>query len=259
MKEIEIVQFKNGKLSPVKDVVEEECLVHLEINSKISFDVIFTPKDIKDFVYGNLFTEGFIRGKEEVLKYNENIKSNLVNVAVKLADFSERMKFMKKNYNIVWTECGSSGEIKRFLDQPKPLESTVKVKAEGILKILEMIKGKTEQFKQTGALHYAFMFNSDIELLNYSYDIGRHNAVDKIVGTQLLNDGEFADKLIFITGRVSSDIILKCLRAKIPMVVSRGAPLDSAIELANKYNVCLIGFLRGRRFNIYSKPDMIIG
>ena len=236
----------------------EECVLHLDINSEVSFDVIFSPEDIKDFVYGNLYTEGFIKNKDEILKYQENIKKSLVNVKVKLQDFSDRKQFFKKNYNIVWTECGSTGEIKRLGDQLKPIRSNIKLNANEIVKIMEEVKDKIELFKQTGAFHYAFLFDNNLKLYSYAYDIGRHNAVDKVIGTQLLADAKLDDKVLFITGRISSDIVLKALRTNVPVLISRGAPLDSAVELANKYNLCLIGFLRGKRFNFYSNADAII-
>jgi FdhD protein len=260
MKTVKIVQFKTGKLAEITDMVAEEYLLHLLINSEVSFDVIITPSDIKEFVYGNLFSEGFIKQKDEILTYKENIKKSLINVKVKVKNFSEKKVFLKKNYNIVWTECGSVGEITRLVDKFKPLTTKIKVSGNNIIKIPNLIKDKTELFKQTGAFHYAFLFKPDLEIVTYAFDIGRHNAVDKAFGRLVLNDKimEISNQIMYVTGRVSSDIVLKCLRANLPIIVSRSAPFDNAIELAEKYNICLIGFLRGKRFNVYSNPDIIL-
>ena len=165
--------------------------------------------------------------------------------------------FLKKNYNIVWTECGSSAELMRLTDQFKPLPQDLIVHAKALLTIPKLIKDKTEMFKQTGALHYAFVFNSKLEPVTYAYDIGRHNAFDKVIGGLLLGEQTWEDKILYLTGRISSDISLKCLRVGIPIIISKGAPLESAIELANRYNLCMIGFLRGKRFNVYSNPNAI--
>lgn len=258
MKKIEIVQFKDQIMNNIEDTVAEECILNLKINSEISFDVIVSPEMIKEFVYGNLYTEGFIRAKEDIVGYSQQIKENLVQVAVEIAEFSKRKVFFRKNYNIVWTECGSGSEIRRLSDQMKPLITKLQIKAQDILEISGKIKDKIILFKQTGAFHYAFLFDKNMTLENHAYDIGRHNAVDKVVGGVLLNSGILDDKILFITGRISSDIIMKCLRAKIPFVISRGAPLATAVELAKKYKICLIGFLRGKRFNIYSNHEAII-
>jgi FdhD protein len=105
------------------------------------------------------------------------------------------------------------------------------------------------------------LFDNDFKLIAYANDIGRHNAVDKVIGKAIMDDvdniGKFEDKVLFITGRISSDILLKCIRARIPVLISRGAPFDSAIELAKKYDLCLIGFLRGKKFNVYSNSKAI--
>jgi FdhD protein len=227
------------------------------INSEVSFDVIISPGDIKEFVFGNLFAENFIQTKDDVLAYKEKIKESLFTVNVKIKDFENKKIYLKKNYNIVWTECGSGGEITRFSDQFKPISSKIKLKGEDILVIPNKIKDKITLFKETGAFHYAFLFNHNLELITYTYDIGRHNAVDKILGQLMLTEQNSEDKVLYITGRISSDIVLKCLRAKIPVIISRGAPLEMAIRFAEKYNICLIGFLRGRRFNVYSNSEII--
>lgn len=254
-----INQFKNGKMSELEDNIAEENILHLEINSDVSFDVVLSPDDIMEFVYGNLFSEGFIRDKSEVKSYKENIKKSLIFVKVKLADFPDKKVFLKKNYNIVWTECGSSTELIRLSDQFKSITFKNKLKSSDIIMLSNSIKDKTELFKQTGAFHYAFIFDKDLNLLSYAHDIGRHNAVDKVFGRLILDGATFEDKVLFSTGRISSDILLKCLRAKLPVVISRSAPLATAVELANKYDICLIGFLRGKRFNVYSNPGAIVG
>jgi FdhD protein len=258
MKKIRINQFKNGKMSELQDNIAEENILHLEINSDVSFDVVISPDDIMEFVYGNLFSEGFIQDKGEVKSYKENIKRSLIMVKVKLADFPDKKVFLKKNYNIVWTECGSSAELIRLQDQFKPITFKDKIKGSDIIKLSNSIKDKTELFKLTGAFHYAFAFNRDLEVVSYAHDIGRHNAVDKVFGSLILDEATFEDKILFITGRISSDILLKCLRTRLPILVSRGAPLANAVELAKKYNMCLIGFLRGNRFNVYSNPEAIL-
>ena len=258
MKKVSITQFKNGSFNIIDDNVAEEKILHLEINSEINFDVIITPEDIEPFVYGNLYSEGFIKSPKDVLGYSEKIRNGLISVVVKIKDFSKRSQFFRKNYNIVWTECGSTGEVKRMTDQFKAIESGLKIKADVLLTLRTIINDKIELFKQTGAFHYAFLFDENLGLRTYAYDIGRHNAIDKAIGKELLKTGKLDDKIIYTTGRISSDIIMKCLRAKIPIIISRGAPLHSAVELARKYNMCLIGFLRGKRFNIYSSPEKII-
>lgn len=254
MKNIGILSFKNGKLKKIEDLVAEECIVNVEINSSSRFRAIMTKNDIKYFVYGNLFADGIINSKEDVKSYSKEEKNNVITVKIKIKNFSKKNQF--KNYNIVWTECGVA-TTQRFGERFEEIQNKFNIKAESFFKIKEQIKDKIELFKKTGAFHYAFIFNKNIELKEYAYDIGRHNACDKVVGKLLLKDMNFDDKILFTTGRVTSDIILKCIRAKIPIIITRSAPLYNAIILSKKYNICLIGFLRGNRFNVYSNQKII--
>lgn len=115
-----------------------------------------------------------------------------------------------------------------------------------------MALGLAEGFRLTGAYHYAFLFDPALRLVASGEDIGRHNAVDKAIGGALLAGRHLGDLVLFTTGRASAEIALKALRAGIPLVASQGAALMGAIALARRHNLGLIGFLRGRRFNLYS-------
>lgn len=254
MKEIEILRFKNKKLEKTSDIVAEECIVHIEINSKSRFSTIMTQNDIKHFVYGNLLTEGFIKSKDDILSYSEEKKENVIRIKVKINNFLKDKQI--KNYNIIWTGCGKP-QLPIFGENFEKIKNNFKVKANDIFKIKNEIKDKTELFKLTGAFHYAFLFDKNIKLSNYSYDIGRHNAIDKVIGKLLINNENINDKILFTTGRITSDIILKCLRVKIPLIVTRSAPLYNTVLLSRKYNIGLIGFLRGNRFNVYSNQEII--
>jgi FdhD protein len=116
---------------------------------------------------------------------------------------------------------------------------------------------KINSMEKTGGVHFSGLFSSDLELKHFASDIGRHNAVDKVVGKSLLTGEDFSDKILFTTGRISSDIVVKCLRIGIPMIVSKNSPLHTAITLARKYNLCLIGYLRGNRFDVFSGDDVV--
>ncbi|RLG71378.1 MAG: hypothetical protein DRO11_04600, partial [Methanobacteriota archaeon] len=143
----------------------------------------------------------------------------------------------------------------------KPLSSPVSplLSAQKLVGIQKIVFRETEEFRLTGAYHYAIIFDSSLDLVAKAKDIGRHNAVDKVVGEVLLCGGSFSDSVLFTTGRISKEIVLKCLRCGIPLLVSRGAVLLGAVSLAKRYNLGLVGFLRGQRFNIYSGEKIIAG
>jgi len=231
--------------------------VHVEMGEGVSFDALITPGEIKEFVYGNLYSEGFIKSVEDVEDYLERKADGVIGATVKIKDFHMIKNVMKRNYNIIWTGCGGGTEFKRIGDDFKPFKSDFSIDGTNLLEINEKIKDKTELFRLTGAFHYAFLFDRNMDIVNHSYDIGRHNAVDKVIGKNLLSRKNLTDNILFVTGRVSSDIVHKCLRARVPVIATRGAAFITAVKTARKYNMGLIGFLRGKRFNVYSEGDLI--
>lgn len=249
MKEIKIKRWREGDVEELDDIVAEETFLHLEINEKIGFDTIISPHSIKDFVYGNLFAEGFIDSPSDVKKYSEREKDGIrVDVSLDMdSDFAYR-----RNYNILWTDCTTPSDIqKRIGDRITRIDSPLKVKASNVPLVHKRTKDHVDVYKQTGAYHYAFLFDKDFDVVSSAFDVSRHNAVDKVIGSIFLDNGSFNDKVIFVTGRITSNMVWKCLRAGIPLAISRSAPLLEAIELAKSYDMGLIGFARGNRFNLY--------
>lgn len=255
MKTVEIKEYRDGMFNTSLKIAEEAVL-HVEIN-EMSYDVIISPSEIKEFIYGNLLSEGFIKKMEDVLNYNEKRKKDMINIRLNLRTFEP--SFLRKNYNIVWTECGSAPEIqKRKGEGLKKIKCRFKLRARDILAMQEKMRNSISRLEKTGGVHFSGLFDKNLELKHFSYDVGRHNAVDKVIGKNLLAKATFEDKVLFTTGRISSDIVVKCLRARIPVVISKNSPLYTAISLARKYDLCLIGYLRGKRFDIFSGEEFIL-
>jgi FdhD protein len=254
MKKVDVIEYKNG-LHKTNLNIAEEAILHVQIN-EMGYDVIISPYEIREFVYGNLLSEGFIKAPDDVIDYNEKRRQDLINVILKLRSFEP--SFLRKNYNIVWTECGSVPEIqKRTGERLRKIKTDLRLNAKDILGIQKTMRKRIAQMEKTGGVHFSALFDSSLKLKHFAFDVGRHNAVDKAIGMNLLAGEGFEDKVLFTTGRVSSDIVVKCLRAKIPFVVSKNSPLYTAISLARKYNLCLIGYLRGNKFEIFSSEDLI--
>ncbi len=255
MKDVNIKEYKDG-LHPKSLKIAEEAILHVEIND-MEFDVIISPLEIKDFVYGNLLSEGFIKKIDDVESYKEKRKKDLITVMLTLKQFEP--SFLRKNYNIVWTECGSVPEIqKRTGERLKKIQHKFKLSSKDILGIQNKMKERIGQLEKTGGVHFAALFDKELRMQHFSFDVGRHNAVDRVIGKNLLEGEGFEDRVLFTTGRISSDIVVKCLRARIPVVISKNSPLYTAITLARKYELCLIGYLRGVRFDIFSGEDIVV-
>jgi len=112
-------------------------------------------------------------------------------------------------------------------------------------------------YRETGGCHGAAIFNSEGKFLGCKEDIGRHNAIDKVIGELLLKRQDFNKVILYSTGRLTGDSVLKAIRAKIPIVASLSAAVESGIRLAFAYDITLIGFVRGSRMNIYTHSNRI--
>jgi len=278
MKKLRISRWE-GRLEQFEDLIAEEGLLLVNIGPgpgpepELSFSAAITPEQVKSFVFGYLLSEGLIQGKDDVREYHEygeqlrEIPGEVIHVDLRLRELPKDEVPWQRDYNIIWSECGggssSSGgggwssegfgsSLRLEAREPHPL-----ISGEELIQIPVKIAGEIEGFKRTGAYHYAFLFDPELNLKAKAKDIGRHNAVDKVIGEELLGEGRFAERLLFTTGRITADIVLKCLRAGIPLIASRGAALWRAVVLARRYNLGVVGFLRGRRFNIYSGEGWI--
>lgn len=253
MKRVKILRWRGGEVQAVEDLIAEEGLLRVDINGISTFDVSITPEKIRPFVYGHLLTEGLIESADGVLDYFEYVKGGIVHVKVRLK--GRPPEPFHRRYGVVWTGCG----YVRLLDEEglRP-PKRVRVSARGIIGIPKLIRDQIEEFRLTGAYHYAFLFDPGLGIAAKAKDIGRHNAVDKVIGEELLRGNPLGERILYTTGRVTIDLVLKCLRAGVPLIVSRSAPLSGAVELASRYGLGLVGFLRGERFNIYSGEEMII-
>ena len=128
----------------------------------------------------------------------------------------------------------------------------------GIIRDLSISLNKASMtYRTTGGTHSAALFSTEGELLIYSEDVGRHNAVDKAIGSSLLGEVQLDNKILAVSGRLSEELVFKCARARMPLVMSLSAPLSRGLELAKMAGITLIGFARGDRFNVYTHPHRI--
>jgi FdhD protein len=137
---------------------------------------------------------------------------------------------------------------------PNGLEVPVEV----IYSLSEQLRSAQRVFSTTGGLHAAALFDAQGQLLSVQEDVGRHNALDKLVGSALLSDElPLSDRIVMVSGRSSFEILQKCLAAGVPIVCAVSAPSSLAVALAKEFGITLVGFLRGERFNVYSGRERL--
>jgi len=155
------------------------------------------------------------------------------------------------------SSCGVCGKtsIDALRVNAEPLDDDVRVPSSLLLSLPDALRAKQSAFESTGAIHGAAVFTHEGVLLRIREDVGRHNAVDKVIGSLFL-EGAGADVLV-VSGRTSFEIVQKCVVARIPILVAVGAPSSLAIELAHEFRLTLLGFVRDGRCNVYAGSERI--
>ncbi len=220
-----------------------------------------TPGHDEELAAGFLFTEGILRSPNDVVevagwgpKTGAGQAQNTVKVCLAPHASVNWPKLERHFYST--SSCGVCGKASLdALEVPglQPLDrSGFEIAAAEICALQELVRAHQSVFDQTGGLHGAALFTASGELLEVREDVGRHNAVDKLLGAQfILGHTPLANRLLFLSGRASFELVQKAIVAGIPMIVAVGAPSSLAVELAKRFDVTLVGFVRDGRFNIY--------
>lgn len=212
--------------------------------------IMRTPGNDIELTLGFLFTEGIIDGIEDV-DYVEVVREGVVEVHMK--DVS---KIIERNF-VVNSSCGIC--YKSLITGFNTLfDLNLEVDRSVIYSLPEKMRRYQKLFKLTGGIHASAIFSTKGDLIYIHEDVGRHNAVDKVIGKLLMSDEIYKEPYIMqVSGRVGFEIVNKCVRAGIPIISGISAPTSSAIELANATGITLIAFLRKSSFNIYTHPERV--
>ena len=265
--ELEIHRWENGVIQSRKDCVAQEAPLEIRINGESLTITMRTPGDDFSLTSGFLFAEGVIQSYADIetIGYecfnSEPDKRNLIRVTLKTENILayDRAK-LERNF-ISTSSCGicgkSSLEAVRCLAKPLT-DHDFRAPATLFEKLSARMRASQSAFDKTGGLHAAALFSNEGEMLILSEDIGRHNAVDKLIGRALYeNRLPLSSHILLVSGRTSFEILQKAAVARIPIVCAVSAPSSLAVELARELNITLIGFLRGDTMNIYSGVERI--
>ena len=254
--EIVKVDVSAKKVQKIKDYVAEEKPLHIFLSRTHYVTILCSPSNLKELAVGHALSEGIIKSVEEI----ESIKfrgEGVCHVKLKAnVNLEKRLKLSKHFSRIIFSACGSPSSYKPSLRLPK-IKSDLKVKAEIILNCVNSLNFIAETFRKTGGVHAAAIYKSDGTLVALAEDVGRHNAVDKVIGLGALNKTDFSECFLALSGRLTGDIVLKAARVGLPIVASLAAAIDSGIAVAKDAGLTLIGFVRGKRMNIYNSPEKI--
>ncbi len=248
-KEYDIVKVIGDKKERVKDSVVKEFPLKIFINGIEFSTLLCSPDQLKYLVIGHLYSEGVIKDSREIKNFKLNEFDGVVNVGLKHVDFNKRIK-----NRVIYSGCAYFYDYKNL--KIKRIKNDLKVKKKYVLGLMEQLQLRSKLFQETGGVHASAL--SDKRIIFFTEDIGRHNTIDKIIGYSLVKRIKLKNKVILTTGRLSSEMVLKLAKAGIPVIVSKSAPTDMAVNLAKKLNITLIGFVRGKRFNVYNNKKNVL-
>jgi FdhD protein len=256
--EITRIDLSKGEKKRTKDLAAEEKPLHVFLNRVQYATILCTPSNLKELTVGHLFSEGIIRSikeiKDVILKKGEEVCRVSLKDGI---DLEKRLKLLKHTSRVIFSACGSTGPYQSSLRLPK-IESNLKVKAVTLLNSVNQLNSIAETYRKTGGVHVAAIFKSDGSLVAFAEDVGRHNAVDKTIGIGALSKIDFEQCFLALSGRLTGDIVTKAARAKLSVLGSLAAAIDSGIAIAKSVDLTLVGFVRGKRMNIYCSPERIV-
>ncbi len=268
--QVEVNSWHDQEQKPRADLLTVEEPFEVRIAGRSLAVIMRTPGNDDELALGFLFTEGIIQSAQDVMKLEDALDAdslplaNVINVILReelQQGNSQVQAGAFERHFAVSASCGLCGKnsIADLMCSTPPLQpDDLHIAARTLYALSERLHAEQAVFSHTGGLHAAGLFSPAGELLLLREDVGRHNAVDKIIGCGLLHDLYPYDKhILLVSGRTSFEIIQKALRARIPCVASISAPSSLAVELAASSGITLVGFLRGRSMNVYTHSERI--
>ena len=252
------VELATGKIQKIADYVAEETPLHLFVNKAFWATILCSPTNLKELAVGHLLSEGILKSIDEIEEVDLKDSENSCYVKLKQGiNVEERVKLSILHNRVIPSACGSPSPYQYTGKAPR-VYSDLKVKAQVIFESVNQLNFKAVGFRQTGGLHVAAIYKGDGSLVALAEDVGRHNAADKAIGIAALNKVPLGECFLASSGRLSGDMTFKAAKVGIPIIASIAAALSSGLDAAEKTNITLVGFVRGKRLNIYTAPERII-
>ncbi|HWY47237.1 MAG TPA: formate dehydrogenase accessory sulfurtransferase FdhD [Bryobacteraceae bacterium] len=255
---VPVQRFEGDSSASFQDLLAVEEPLEIRLGDKTISITMRTPGHDAELAAGFLFTEGILDGPLQIL----DIQHAKNSIAVQInPDVEVDFERLQRNFYTT-SSCGVCGkasiEALRIQGCPVLPRSSTAIEAALIHRLPEAQRNEQAVFQRTGGLHAAALFDLKGNLILLREDVGRHNAVDKLIGAEMLaGRTPLSDTLLLVSGRASFELTQKALMAGIPILAAVGAPSSLAVETAQRFNMTLLGFVRDGRFNIYSGTERI--
>jgi len=254
-------KFSAKKIEQKMDLIAEEAPVHIFLNQTHYVTILCSPSQLKELSIGHLLSEGVLKSIDEIQEISLEADGKCKIRLKQGIDAEKRISISQPFSRLIVSACGSPDywPLSKLIDRLGLLKVPLglKVEARIIADSVKRLNTLAQTFRKTGGVHIAALYSAKGKLLAYAEDVGRHNAVDKVIGTGAFKKLDFENCFLASSGRLTGDIVLKSARIRIPIVASITAAISSGVETAQRTGTTLIGFVRGKRMSIYTHPERI--
>jgi FdhD protein len=250
-----IIRYESGVLRDQVDEMAREYPLTIQVNGREFVTLVCSPDHIEELIVGFLASEGVIRLKKDINKLTVDQDTGFAYVDLVQPVPIESNPRTKR---VIGSCCGKSRHFyfQEDVKTAKTAMSRLKVKAETCLSLMDEMQQKSLLFQHTGGVHNAALCTKDHLLLSRT-DIGRHNALDKLYGYCLMKGISVRDKVLVFSGRISSEVLLKAAKIGVAIILSKSAPTELAVQMAEDLNITTVGFIRNGSFNVYTHHERI--
>ncbi len=247
-KGVKVVRLnRDGSSEHVEDVVARDVPFCIFLNDEPFRTLIASPNMLEELALGHLFAEGVITEKQEI----KSLIVKPLRVDVDLNHDIDIDDLLLGKSRLLTTACGLDSPIPESELENLRVPRVEKVVPSLIFDLMRELNVKSLTFKETGGTHSAILYSKEEGVIAFAEDVGRHSALDKVIGSAFKDGADFSKCVLASSGRLSGEMVLKVARAGIPLLCSVSAPLVSGLKIAEATGVTLIGFVRGKRMNHY--------
>lgn len=265
VKDLTVVRIRDGRSFVEADRAAVEEPLEVRLHGQPFAVIMRTPGADRELTAGFLLAEGVLKNADDLgtIQYctDATPAENVINVTLAKGSGRDLDRILASRRQVTTSSaCGMCGRLtlESLLVDVAPLGDGLRCEASAIVRLPDRLRAVQAGFDETGGLHAAGLFTAGGDLLMTAEDVGRHNAVDKVIGAMLMReDLPLSNSLLFVSGRTSFEIVQKAFIAGVPLVAAVSAPSSLAIDLAVQAGITLVGFVRGEGFNVYAHSQRI--
>jgi FdhD protein len=258
-----IRRFRDGRVTELNDLVAVEEPLEIRLAGEPFQVLMRLPGLEKELALGFLYTEGIVRDLSEVITIHfcgtatdPLLPPNVVDVKLNEAALARRSR---RHLEVAYSSCGLCAKeaVSEICQKVPPVKSPLTISGAALLALMDRLQESQPVFQETGGTHAVALADPGSATFLHAEDVGRHNAMDKVIGQALLQRRDLAGLVALLSGRLSFEMALKAIRAGLPILAAVSAPTSMALTLARELGLTTVGFAREGRLNIYTHPQRI--